>query len=396
MTELSNIKIITVIGAGTMGREIAQVALMAGFENVFLNDISQEALKNAQKYIENGIKKIEGKGKLSPSLNTDLLMKRLILEQDLKKAVDETDFIIEAIPEKMSLKQDLFEKLGKLAPAHSILATNTSTMSITKIAEKCSRPHKLVGMHFFIPIPLLRLIEVTKGEKTSEETMNIAIAVGEKFPALKGKRICARIEKESPGFIANRVMIPTSVYIGWLLDKAQEKGIPLRNVDADVDSLQGLGPCAKWDYLGLDVQLNVLKYFEKTLSRDFTPGKVLVKFVQDGNLGRKTGKGIYEWTEDGKIKNPPTQKANLFDIDLNMALMLNEGCRLLEEEIVSGYKEIDDVILAAYDIPGPFGPGKKNFEEWCKKLENFVKESGKSYFLPCELMKSGTFRKLRK
>ncbi len=394
MVDISHVKQIAVVGAGTMGREITEVALMAGFEKVNMIDISSEILNNARDYINKGLSKIEQKGKLPSNFTTALLMKKLNLNLDLKEAVAEADFIIEAIPEKLELKQELFEKLGHLSPSHSILATNTSTMSITKIAEKCNRPDKVVGMHFFIPVPLLRLIEIIKG-KTSEETMEIAIAVGERFPSLKGKRKCVRIEKESPGFIVNRVMIPTSVYISWLLDKAMDRGIPLENIDADFAYMHQMGPCAKWDYLGLDIQMDTLKYFEKTLSPDFAPGRVLQKLVKEGNLGRKTGKGICEWTEDGKLKRKSSEKANLFDVDLYMALQLNEACRLLEEGVVKSYKEIDEAILAAFDIPGPFGPGKRNYEKWCKKLEDFVEESGKSYFLPCELMRTGKFKNMK-
>ncbi|MHA1688166.1 MAG: 3-hydroxyacyl-CoA dehydrogenase NAD-binding domain-containing protein [Promethearchaeota archaeon] len=395
MDDISYVKQIAVVGAGTMGREIAEVALMADFEEVNLIDISSDILDNARNYINKGLSKIEEKGKLPSKFTATLLMKKLNLSLDLKEAVSEADFIIEAIPEKMKLKQELFEKLGHFSPPYSILATNTSTMSITKIAEKCNRHNKVVGMHFFIPVPLLRLIEVIKGKKTSEETMGIAIAVGEKFPSLKGKRKCVRIEKESPGFIVNRVMIPTSMYISWLLDKAMEQGIPLENIDADFAYMQQMGPCAKWDYLGLDIQMDTLKYFEKTLSSDFAPGKVLQKLVNEGNLGRKTGKGICEWTEDGKLKRKPSEKANLFDVDVYMALQLNEACRLLEEGVVTSYKEIDDAILAAFDIPGPFGPGKRNYEKWCKKLEDFVEESGKTYFLPSELMRTGKFKNMK-
>ncbi|MFX1259978.1 MAG: 3-hydroxyacyl-CoA dehydrogenase family protein, partial [Promethearchaeota archaeon] len=164
MVDTSKIKTFVVIGAGVMGREIAQVALMAGFKKVILNDINHKALDNAIIYIKNGLKKLEAKGKLNQGFTTKLLMTNLITELDLIKAVETADFIVEAIPEKMDLKQDLFKKLGHHAPEHAILATNTSTMSITKIAKSCSRPDKVVGMHYFIPIPVLRLIEVIKGE----------------------------------------------------------------------------------------------------------------------------------------------------------------------------------------------------------------------------------------
>jgi enoyl-CoA hydratase/3-hydroxyacyl-CoA dehydrogenase len=396
MADISKIKVFAVIGAGTMGREIAQVALMAGFEKVILNDIKHNALKNAVIYIKNGLKKLESKGKLNQDLTTDLLMSNLIKELDLIKTVETADFIVEAIPEKMGLKQDLFKKLGRYAPEHSVLATNTSTMSITKIAEGCSRPNKVVGMHYFIPIPVLRLIEVIKGEKTSEETMEIAISIGQNLPCIRGKRFIARIEKECPGFIVNRLNIASGAYLNWVLDEAMKKGIPWESLDADVEDLQELGPCARLDYLGLDTVYNTSKYFEEVLSPDFAPSKALTKLVNEGNLGKKTGKGFYEWTENGKPLINKAEKANLIDLDLFMAFQLNEGCRLLEEGVVSGYKVIDDTMLAGMSMPGPFGPGKRNYENWSKLLEDFVKKSGKEYFKPCDLMKSGGFLKLRK
>lgn len=396
MADISKIKVFAVIGAGTMGREIAQVALMAGFEKVILNDIKHNELKNAVIYIKNGLKKLESKGKLNQDLTTDLLMSNLIKELDLIKTVEAADFIVEAIPEKMGLKQDLFKKLGRYAPEHSVLATNTSTMSITKIAEGCSRPNKVVGMHYFIPIPVLRLIEVIKGEKTSEETMEIAISVGQNLPCIRGKRFIARIEKECPGFIVNRLNIASGAYLNWVLDEAMKKGIPWESLDADVEDLQELGPCARLDYLGLDTVYNTSKYFEEVLSPDFAPSKALTKLVNEGNLGKKTGKGFYEWTENGKPLINKAEKANLIDLDLFMAFQLNEGCRLLEEGVVSGYKVIDDTMLAGMSMPGPFGPGKRNYENWSKLLEDFVKKSGKEYFKPCDLMKSGGFLKLRK
>ncbi|MCK4686846.1 MAG: 3-hydroxyacyl-CoA dehydrogenase, partial [Candidatus Lokiarchaeota archaeon] len=153
MTEINNIETIAVIGAGTMGREIAQVALMAGFNKVILNDIKKEVLEQAVQFIQNGLNKIEAKNKLNEGVSTNLLMKNLFIEMDLEKAVAQADFVIEAIPEIMELKQELFKKLGKYTPKHAILATNTSTMSITKIAESSKKPDKVIGMHFFTPIP---------------------------------------------------------------------------------------------------------------------------------------------------------------------------------------------------------------------------------------------------
>ena len=329
MVDIRKIKTFSIVGAGHMGYEIAEVFLMAGFEKVILNDLKMEIIETAETKIKSGLKKIEAKGKLGQNLTSERLMTRLFKELDLKKAVKPADFVVEAIPEKMVLKQDLFRKLGQYAPEHAVLATNTSTMSITKIAESCARPDRVVGMHFFTPIPVLRLIEVIKGEKTSEETMETTIEIGRVLPALKGKKYVARIEKESPGFIVNRLTIASSAYLNWVLDQAMEKGIAFEEIDADFGTLQELGPCSKWDYLGLDTVYNSLKYFESTLSPDFAPGKALTKLVNEGNLGRKTGKGFCEWTVGGKPKLDKNKKAGLFNTELFMAIQLNEGCRLL-------------------------------------------------------------------
>ena len=182
-----------------MGREIAQVALMSNiFNKVCIHDTNENALKNAKIYILNGLNKLESKGLLAQGLTTNELIKKLIIDKNLISSVKDADIIVEAIPEIMELKQELFEELGQYAPDHALLATNTSTMSITKIAEASKRPERVVGMHFFTPIPLLRLIEVIKGEKTSQEAFNLGVAIGQMLPALKGKRYIAKIEKESP------------------------------------------------------------------------------------------------------------------------------------------------------------------------------------------------------
>ncbi|MFX0031590.1 MAG: 3-hydroxyacyl-CoA dehydrogenase NAD-binding domain-containing protein [Candidatus Hodarchaeota archaeon] len=396
MVDISKIKKFVVIGAGTMGREIAQVALMSRlFKNVVLNDINNNILEKAASYIEDGIKKMQLKGLIPENVSRDSLMRSLIKEVNLDKAIQDADFIVEAIPEVMELKQELFRDLGNLAPKHAILATNTSTMSITKIAEASNRPQQVVGMHFFIPIPVLRLIEIIKGEKTSDETFETAVEIGKRLPALKGKRYIAKIEKESPGFIVNRLTIASSLLLNWLLDLATEKGILYEKVDNDFVTPPEWGPFAKWDYLGLDVISDSLNYFAKTLSPEFAPGKTLSNLIKEGHLGKKTGRGIYEWKE-GKPIIRTNEKANVSNPEYYYAIQLNEGCRLLEEGIVSNYKTIDATILAGMDMPGPFGPGKNNYIRWTKMLEELSEKTGISYIKPCNLMKSGNFVKLRK
>ncbi|MFX1487736.1 MAG: 3-hydroxyacyl-CoA dehydrogenase NAD-binding domain-containing protein [Promethearchaeota archaeon] len=394
MVDIEDIKTITIIGAGTMGHEIAQVALMGSFF-VVLNDISKEILEEAAIKIKGGLERLENKRKLGPTQTTSKLMKKLIKEVDLKKAVSNADFVVEAIPEIMSLKQQLFEKLGTYTPKHAVLATNTSTMSITDIASTSGRPNKVIGCHFFTPIVVLRLIEIIKGKDTSEETVSITKKICQKLPALQGKRFLPVLHKESPGFIVNRLMLSTTLYLNWLLEYSMENNIPLEQLDADAESLAEIGPFARWDYLGLDVICNTMNYFAEVLSPEFTPGKTLTTMVKKGNLGRKTGKGLFEWKE-GKPVLSKAKKANLFDVELFMAIQLNEGCRLLEEGVVSNYKIIDKTIVVGMNLPGPFGAGKRNYKKWISKLQDFADKSGVKYLHPCGLMKSGNFINMRK
>ncbi len=394
MVDTGRVKNISVLGAGVMGREIAQVALMAGYDKVFLYSRSLETINKAKKFIENGLEKIKSKNLLDERHTVDSLMKNLVLMRDIEKTVENADYVIESVPENMKLKQEVFTKLGKCAPEHAILATNTSTMSITKIAEHSNRPDKVIGMHFFTPIPVLRLIELIKGEKTSDTTINVALEVGEKLPALKGKRYLPVIQKDRPGFIVNRLTITCNLYLNWLLDHAIENNIPIEQVDADAGDITYLGPFAKMDYFGLDTVCNTMNYFAETLSPEFAPGKTLSTLVKEGNLGKKTGKGLYKWDENKPLLSK-AKKAGLFNPEMFMAIQLNEGCRLLEEGVSNNYKMIDNTMLAGMDMPGPFGPGKRNYEKWAKMLDDLVERTGIKYLLPCNLMRTGGFVKMR-
>ncbi|MFX0153609.1 MAG: 3-hydroxyacyl-CoA dehydrogenase family protein [Candidatus Hodarchaeota archaeon] len=409
MINIDHIKNVSIVGAGFMGYGIAHVALLAGFDKVIIYDISKESLDSATEQIEIGIKKCEELGKLNENLTTDILMSRLIKEQDLERAVESADFIIEAVPEKLNLKREIYKKLDKYAPKNTILASNTSFIDISVLGEASGRPKKVVGMHFLPPIIASRVIEVTKGNKTSNETMNICAAVGEKLPCISGDRYIARIEKWRPGFIMNRVLCGIYLYFGWIAEQAIEKGIPWEQIDADVAvSEDSMGLCETWDYIGLDVAYDSANYLKEALSQDFTPTNPLVQKYEEGNLGAKTGKGFYEWpkkgryffewTKEGRPKLDRSKKAGLMDLETINAIGINEGCRLIEEGVVSGYKVIDDVVFigSRQILPGPFISGKKNYKNLCKKLEDLAEKTGKDYFRPCDLMKSGDFLKMRR
>ena len=396
MVDISMIKNITVVGAGVMGYGIAQVALMAGF-NVILVDVKENIINNGLVKIEEGLKKAQMKGKLDEGISISNIMSRCRTSIDLSSSVKESDFVIEAVVEKLDIKKQICIIVMENSPPHCIFASNTSSFRITDIAEDSIRPENVIGMHFFLPVVLQCCVEVMKGEKTSDRALEIGVEIGKRLPCLKGKRLSVRIEKESPGFIANRLLMPPLIYLSWIFDQAFEKDITWEQIDADAEArkLIPMGPCELTDYLGVDTTYNVLKSYETMFSPDFAPGKVLTDLVTKGYLGRKAGRGFYDWTT-GKPKINLNKKAGILKPEMTMAIMLNEGCKLLEENIVSGYKIIDDVMLAGTSMPGPFGPGKRNYEKWSKMLEDFMEISDKKYLTPCTLMKSGGFINMRK
>jgi len=404
MVDISHIKNFAVVGAGLMGSSIAHVALMAGFEKVIINDISMESLHKSEKLIEDALNTCEAMNNLSEGDSANILMGRLVKEIDLAKAVAKADFVVEAVPEVMEIKQEIFKKLGEYTPTHALLATNTSIMSITKITEPSGRSELAFGMHFCAPVINNRLIEVIKGKKTSDDILDIGVAIAQKFPCFEGKRYIARLEKESPGFILNRCLAAIGLYLSWIGEQALEKGISLEQLDADLsDSEESMGLCEASDFVGLDVAYHGAKALEESLSPDFAPTEYLTEMVKSGNLGAKTGKGYFEWPEGvdimgikGRPKLNKKIKAGLIDLNAMMAVGLNEGCRLLEEGIVSGYKTIDDALYAGLKLPGLFIAGKSNYEQWSKLLEDLAEKTGKNYLKPCNLMKSGGFVKMRK
>ena len=391
---MAEIKNIVMIGAGLMGHNAAQICLMAGY-NVTLVDIKDEYIDAGVVKIDEGLKKLEAKGKLGEGVSAANLMGNLKKSIDLASAVKDADFVIEAVIEKMDVKKQVFKTCDENAPPHCILATNTSTMSITEIASATNREDKVIGMHFFNPPILMRLIEIIAGEKSSDEAMDIGVELSNSLPCLKGNRFVPKVLKDRPGFIVNRLNAPVQIYLNWVFDQAAEKGIPWEQIDADAAGLMPMGPCELSDYVGIDTMFHVGNYYVETLSPDFKPGKVLTKMVEENKLGRKSPQGFFDWSA-GRPKIDKSKKAGLFSVENSMAIMLNEGCRLLEEKVVSGFKVIDDANMAGMNTPGPFGGGKKQFEKWSKLLEDLADKTGKDYLRPCELMKSGGFVSMRK
>ncbi|HUU47564.1 MAG TPA: 3-hydroxyacyl-CoA dehydrogenase family protein [Nitrosopumilaceae archaeon] len=391
---MAEIKNIVMIGAGLMGHNAAQICLMAGY-NVTLVDIKDEFVDAGVAKIDEGLKKLEGKGKLGEGITAASLMGNLKKSIDIASAVKDADFVIEAVVEKMDVKKQVFKTCDENAPPHCILATNTSTMSITEIASATNREDKVIGMHFFNPPILMRLIEIIAGEKSSDEAMDIGVELSNSLPCLKGKRFVPKVLKDRPGFIVNRLNAPVQIYLNWVFDQAAEKGIPWEQIDADAAGLMPMGPCELADYVGIDTMFHVGNYYAETLSPDFKPGKIITKMVEENKLGRKSPHGFFDWSA-GRPKIDKSKKAGLFTVENSMAIMLNEGCRLLDEKVVTGFKVIDEANMAGMNTPGPFGGGKNQFEKWSTLLDELADKTGKDYLRPCELMKSGGFVKMRK
>jgi enoyl-CoA hydratase/3-hydroxyacyl-CoA dehydrogenase len=426
MSELDRINNLAIIGSGIMGRGIAQIALLSGFQKVVLNDKSENILRNSRESIQIRIQSLDTEEKFREFISNDLfmqsvlknlgfeeirksfksvgilandftieeIMERLVCEVNLQKAVSDSDFIIEAVPENLELKQEIFKKLGEYSPSHAILASNTSTMSPTKLGLNTNRPDKVIGMHFHGSVPIRgRLIEITAGNGTIEETMDLGCQIADKFPSIAGDRYILRLEKETPGFVANRLTLARAIHLNWILDNAVERGISLEQLLAGGLRLIGL------DIVGLDTIYNTWKYLEENLSPDFAPGKVITDKVRNGNLGKKTGKGFFEWNEDIPIiKNVPVnEKTKEFltvnrDKNLAMAIRLNEACRLIEEGVIKGYEIINKIDFIEDRREKTFEAGLKKYNEWSEILENFAQKLERPYLKPCELMKSGRFK----
>ncbi|MEH6986276.1 3-hydroxyacyl-CoA dehydrogenase [Cytobacillus firmus] len=277
---------LTVVGSGVMGRGIAYAAALGGF-HVFLHDVNEESLDKAKNYIETEMRKSAEKGYLNHDQVTASLSS-LEFTTDLKTAAENADVVIEAVFEMMELKIDIFKQLDQYCPEHTILATNTSTMSPTEIAAQTSRPEKCIAMHFFNPVHKMKLIEIIRGLQTSDETVDKAKEIGRKL-----NKETVEVN-EFPGFVTSRMncligneamnLLMEGVASAEDIDKAMKLGLN-----------HPMGPLALADLVGLDTRLRNMEYLHKTLGEKYRPCPLLIKYVKAGRIGRKSGHGFYEY-----------------------------------------------------------------------------------------------------
>jgi 3-hydroxybutyryl-CoA dehydrogenase len=282
------IRQITVLGTGTMGRGIAYLSAVAGFDTV-LFDVDEGALEAARSALESILRKGVEKGKLTGDAAKDALA-RVQLVPELEPAVSGADLLIEAVPESYELKTDLFAQADLFCGADTILASNTSSISISKLASNVERRDRFVGMHFFNPPHVMKLIEIVRGERTSDATVEQIRAIAEQM----GKTPI--IVRDSPGFATSRL----GVAIGLEAIRMLEEGVASA---ADIDRAMELGynhpmgPLRLTDLVGLDVRLGIAEYLASTLGPRFEPPQLLRDLVAQGKLGKKTGEGFYPWPE---------------------------------------------------------------------------------------------------
>ncbi len=283
------VKGIAVLGAGLMGHGICQVAAQSGFE-VWLRDVEQRLVDGGMNMIRKSLERFESKGQLTKKQVNEIL-DRTHPTLSLEEATKNADLIIEAVPERAEIKFPVFRDSDKYAPPHAIIASNTSSISITQLAAITKRPEKVCGMHFFNPPQLMRLVEVIKGIGTSDDTIQTVLETSHRM----GKETVL-VKKDSPGFIVNRILAPAlneAVALYWEgvadkedIDKAIKLGLNWP-----------MGPLTLLDYIGADTMLAISEVLTQEIDAKFQPTTGLKQMVHANLLGRKTGKGFYDWTE---------------------------------------------------------------------------------------------------
>lgn len=278
---------ITVVGSGVMGKGIAYTCAVSGFE-VYLNDINQEIIDKAKNDIYSLLEGSLQKGFISEE-QYGKAKDRLHFETDLEAAAKNADLVIEAVLEKIELKIDIFKRLDSICSPETILATNTSTMSPTEIGAQTSRPDKVVAMHFFNPVHKMKLIEIIRGLETSDDTVRMVKEVGERL-----KKETVEVN-EFPGFVTSRMncligneamnMLMEGVASAEDIDKALKLGLN-----------HPMGPLALADLVGLDTRLRNMEYLYQTLGEKYRPCPLLIKYVKAGRLGKKSGRGFYQYS----------------------------------------------------------------------------------------------------
>ena len=381
--KFENVKKITMIGAGAMGSGIATCGIMAGY-TVALRDVEQKFVDNGVAGVKSSLAKFKEKGKITPEAY-DSALSRLIPIVNLQEAVKDADFIIEAVPEKLEIKQSVMAELDKYSPKHAILASNTSNISITEIAKATSRPDRVIGYHFFNPAVLMKLVEITKGAKTSDESVQIGYELAKQM-----KKVPVIVHKDSPGFIFNRINEPATLLLSLILQDGQPSP---EEFDAAMKPLMPMAPFELMDYVGIDIAYHSLDYFAKVLSPEYKPSAAMDSLLNANTLGKKTGKGIYDWSV-GRPTIDLAKATKEYDINHLIGLQVNEATKVLAEGVAASAAEID--LAMANGGGSPFGPfvlaQSIGYPVLLAKVEKLYEKFKLEVFKPTEMMKKGDIK----
>ncbi len=364
---VDDIETVAVIGAGAMGHGIAEVAALAGFR-VNLRDINEEVVQEGYERIEWSLGKLVERDQLTDE-EADAALERITPLVEMEAAVGDADVIIEAVPERMEIKKEVYEEVDAHAPGDAIVATNTSSMSITDLGEALGRPASFCGMHFFNPPIRMDLVEVITGEATDESVLDTIEELAEAF----GKTPI-RVRKDSPGFVVNRVLVPLMNEACWMVSEGEATVAEIDST-AKYDIGLPMGAFELGDEVGNDVTYDVLEYMSETLGDAYEPAPFLAEAVEEGRYGKKSGEGFYDY-ENGGAEIPP--EAGSDDIRQRLlATMANEIGHLVGDGVAPA-EEIDRAVMLGAGFPE--GPARMaddaGLEALVKDLEERYEATG--------------------
>ncbi|MHA1962993.1 MAG: 3-hydroxyacyl-CoA dehydrogenase NAD-binding domain-containing protein [Candidatus Thorarchaeota archaeon] len=365
---------IAVIGAGLMGAGIAYVSAWNGF-NVTVVDIKQEFIDAGMERIRTDVMTGIDKGKISMT-DAEGLMSRLNATTNTEEAVKDADLVIEAIFENMEVKKEVFAKIDAAAPDHCILSTNTSSLSIDELASATKRPDKFIGMHYFSPVPAMKLLEIVLGEKTSDETISKMEAVGEK----QGKKTV--IAKNSPGFIVNRLLMPVMRESILMLERGEATREEIDTAMVSIGKAPA-GPFTLGDFVGLDIAYNAMSTLYREIGDCFKPPETLKNLVDSGDIGMKSKKGFYSYGGEEVEAEPPKGADPEWIVERLNIPAVREAMILIDDEIAN--KEDIDMAMKL-GASWPLGPFEMLEQFGVDKVRDFIKklheELGDCYSVP--------------
>jgi enoyl-CoA hydratase/3-hydroxyacyl-CoA dehydrogenase len=324
---MPEVRTIAVLGAGDMGHGVAELAALKGFD-VRLRDINDEVLQNAMKKVRASLDKLVAK-QVATKESADAAFARIKATTSLAEAVSSADLVIEAVPEKLELKQRVFGEVEGFAPASAIFASNTSAMRIREIGANLKDPKRLVGMHFFNPVLLMDLIEIIPGPQSTPEAVKAVQEVSKRL----GKT-AVTLKQDTPGFVTSRLI---GVWVGAAVLSHEGKMASMEAIDSAMKFKAGfpMGPFELADYTGLDIGTHASDYIASRLGDAYKAGPALRGAVERGNLGKKTGRGFYQWHEGKNTTILTAEQGKDFDPALIMSVVANEASKLVEQGVAS-------------------------------------------------------------